>query len=130
MATVADLIRRSLLLIGQVAESETPTAAQLADGFVALNEMLDEWSADGFDVSTFTATTDEVDLAPGYAKAIRYGLAVDLADEYGVAVPGAVASGAEKGKTLIKRNEFEPTYLECDAAVLRPTSGTDTTTLE
>lgn len=120
MATVADLIERSLRTLGILAASETPKADQLTDGFLALNDMLDGWAAEGLDVSPFAATTDEVDLPPGYARALRYNLAVELADDYGVAVPPTVGGNAADSKTILKRTEFEPTYLESDPAILTP----------
>lgn len=129
MATVADLIRRSLQTLGQLAAGETPTAAEEADAFLALNDMLDGWAAEGMDVSTFAAVGGEVDLPPGYARAIQYGLAVELAPSYGVAVPGEVGGVAAEAKFIVKRTEFVSSELISDAAVLS-SSVTDITTLE
>lgn len=43
MATASSIIRRSMRLIGALAEGETPSASEQADGLEALNAMLDSW---------------------------------------------------------------------------------------
>jgi hypothetical protein len=45
MATASAIIRRALRLIGAIAASETPSAAEQADALEALNAMLDSWRA-------------------------------------------------------------------------------------
>lgn len=129
MATVSDLIRRSLKKLGVLAGSETPTAAEQSDAFEELNEMIDEWAAEGLAVSTFATVDDEVDLAPGYARALRYNLAVALAPDYGYALPGEIAGPAAESKTIIKRTEFVSEELTSDPALLTP-GATDLTSLE
>lgn len=48
MATASDLIKSSLRLIGAIAAGETPSASEQADALDALNDILEEWSNDGF----------------------------------------------------------------------------------
>ena len=48
MATVSDIIKSSLRLLGILAQGETPTAQESADALVSLNDMIDSWSNDGF----------------------------------------------------------------------------------
>jgi hypothetical protein len=50
MATASAIIRRSLRLIGAIAASETPSAAEQADALEALNAMLDAWRASSLSV--------------------------------------------------------------------------------
>jgi hypothetical protein len=42
-----DIIKRALRLIGVLAQGETPSAAQIADGAFALNSLVKAWQADG-----------------------------------------------------------------------------------
>lgn len=55
-----------------------------------------------------------LDLPDGYARAIRYNLAVELAPEYSKPVPNEVAAIAVESKTNIVRLNGEPSYLEVD----------------
>lgn len=50
MATAADIIKRSLRLIGAIAAGETPSATEQADGLEALNAMLDSWRTESLAV--------------------------------------------------------------------------------
>jgi hypothetical protein len=68
-----------------------------------------------------TATT--ITLPPGYAKALRYGLALELAPEYGKALDQAIVISATESKSNIKRANSKPVYLECDPAILGSTRG-------
>lgn len=45
MATAGDQINQALRLLGQLAEGETPSAETSADALLAMNQMLDSWSA-------------------------------------------------------------------------------------
>lgn len=63
MSTAADLIKSSLRVIQAISSGETPTAAEQADGLEALNDILEEWSNDGF--MLFEETSEEFVLIPG-----------------------------------------------------------------
>lgn len=56
-------------------------------------------------------------LPPGYLRALRFSLAVDLAPEYGRAIPAEVAAIAVESKAQIKRMNTKPTYLLADLAL-------------
>lgn len=218
MATVADLIRRSLQTLGVLADGETPTASQEADGLEALNDMLDSWATErlllwatlrsthtltpsltnhtigtagtlnttrpvridrasispsgmpgtetpldilsdeqwqslqGKDATgtpsalwiesaypltklwlnpipsaadtlvlytwqqlgRFASTAVDLDLPPGYARAIRYNLAKEMGPEYGVALSGEAMDIANESKATLKRLNFKPSYLRSD----------------
>lgn len=63
MATAADLIRRSLKLLGVLAAGESPTSEDQADGLVELNHLLGTWAnqrllVHGVRRSTHTLTGD------------------------------------------------------------------------
>lgn len=68
-------------------------------------------------IGRFTATSDVVDFPPGYARCVRYNLAIELAPEYGVAVSGEVANIASESKTILKRLNHKPGYLSGDPAL-------------
>jgi hypothetical protein len=59
----------------------------------------------------FVSATDTVSLPPGYAKAIAYNLAIELAPENEVSPSPVVVKGAVTSKKLIKRTNFEPVVL-------------------
>jgi len=217
------MIRRSLMLIGVLAEGETPSADQLADGISTLNEMLGEWSNDNLLIPTtvreefslvaaqatrtmgptgnyattrpleiesamlenqssaptteseveivtseqwaaipqkdntselpqkvwiqwntpnitlnfypvpttahkivlysqklllsVTSGNTDIALPPGYDKAIRYNLAIDLAPDYGKSVSAEIASGAASSKAGVKRKNIKTNYLTMDAGL-------------
>lgn len=46
------------------------------------------------ELSSVAALTTNIDLRPGFARALRYNLAVELAPEYGIQPPAAVIKGA------------------------------------
>jgi hypothetical protein len=54
-----------------------------------------------------------LDLAPGYTRALRYNLAVELAPEYNKQVPAAVAAIAILSKSNIARANDEPAVMSC-----------------
>lgn len=56
----------------------------------------------------------EIAFPPGYDRALRYNLALELAPEYGRAVPDAVAINAVEAKANIKRMNHRPSYLRVD----------------
>jgi hypothetical protein len=222
MATVRDLIKGSLRLIGAVASGETPGADEQADALSSLNDMIDSWSTEqltiytsvrevfdlvggkqsytmgtGGDFATsrpmrieraallsvssgnletpleiinlddwaeisqkssqsspqklfpdnayplenlslyptpdvanklvlyswkpltsFASVNDTVSFPPGYAKALRYGLALELAPEYGKQVDPSVVIQFTEAKENIKRQNVITQQIVCDAAVL------------
>lgn len=83
-----------------------------------------------FALYTWTALTQFPDLVtdeefpPGYLKALRYNLALDLAPEFGVQqVPPIVAAQAVESKGKIKALNQPVLDLRCDSAVVNPRGG-------
>jgi hypothetical protein len=62
--------------------------------------------------------TTEISLPPGYSRALKYNLAIDLAPEYGKSVSPEVAAIATSSLATIKRMNTKPLYLKCDAGTL------------
>jgi hypothetical protein len=70
-------------------------------------------------LTKFTSVGANVeDLPPGYAKAMRYGLALELAPEYGTQPDTAIVIQANQSKANIKRMNIKPVYLGVDSALL------------
>ena len=63
MTTASDQINGALQLIGQLAESESPSAATAADALDALNQMLDSWSTER--LAVFCTQDQVVNWQPG-----------------------------------------------------------------
>lgn len=62
--------------------------------------------------------TTQISLPPGYQRALRYALAVELAPEYGRAVSPAVSETADVAVASIKRMNWQPNYLRVDNALI------------
>lgn len=54
-------------------------------------------------LSNLSALTTTIDFPPGWKKALRFNLAIDMAGEYGVEIPPAVIQGAKLSLGAIKR---------------------------
>lgn len=87
MATALDVIKRSMRLIGALAEGEQPTAEQAADALVALQAMLGEWETRGVRlggvVDATYATATDIPVPVTHLQALAFNLAVVIAPEYG-----------------------------------------------
>ena len=57
MATVQDLVTRSLKELGVLSEGDTPTAAAALDALEALNSLVDQWKAERLEIYSITRTT-------------------------------------------------------------------------
>lgn len=68
-------------------------------------------------IEEFTAVTQNPVLPPGYERAIRYNLALEMAAEYGVEPSETVAAGALTAKAAIKAYNMKPLYMQADAAL-------------
>ena len=66
----------------------------------------------------FADRTTSYNFPPGYERALRYNLAVELAPEYGVPLDGVIAAIAAESKGNIKRANIEPYDARVDAALL------------
>lgn len=63
MSTAADLVKSALKKIGAISQQETPSAAEAADGLEELNDILEDWSNDGFMI--FEEKIEEFTFTPG-----------------------------------------------------------------
>jgi hypothetical protein len=83
---------------------------------LAVDTALYTWSA----LSQFADLVTDYPFPPGYAKALRYNLAVDLAPEYGRSVTPEVAIQAVASQAIIKSLNTPVADLRCDPALVSP----------
>lgn len=69
-------------------------------------------------LSDFSLLTSLVSLPPGYNKALRYNLAIELAPEFGKEPGPLIVAQATDSKADIKRMNNKPTLLQCDVATI------------
>lgn len=83
-------------------------------------------SVDIFAWSEITAFPDlqtEIILPPGYERALRFNLALELAPEYGKEPSPIVAAGAATSKATIKSFNMRPLYMQVDQALTAQKAG-------
>lgn len=74
-------------------------------------------------VDGFDDINDDITLPPGYERAMRFNLALELAPEYGVTPSNVVLAGAQDSKATVKRNNIKPLLMSCDPALTAQRSG-------
>lgn len=68
-------------------------------------------------LSDFASINDDLNLPPGYAKAIRFNLALEMASEYGIQPSPVVVKIAQDSKAVIKRLNAKAPLMKSDSAV-------------
>lgn len=110
MATTAgDQINAALRLIGQLAESEVPTAAASQDALAALNQMIDSWSTERLSIFT---TMEQVFLWQPGRISQTLGPSGDFVGERPILMDDATyfidpASGISFGIKLINQQQYD-----------------------
>lgn len=69
-------------------------------------------------LGSFATLSTDVDLPPGYLRALRYNLAMELAPEYGKEPSQTVMMIAVESKANLKRQNMRPVLLDCDPGIL------------
>jgi len=69
-------------------------------------------------LTSFASLTDNLTLPPGYERALKYALAVELAPEYQVSAGQDVIALAIAAKASLKRTNKRPLTLQIDPAAL------------
>ena len=72
------------------------------------------------EIQSFAATTDTIDLPPGYARALIYNLAIELAPLYAKAIPPETARIAFQAMRNVKRINYQMKPASFDAALQDP----------
>lgn len=68
-------------------------------------------------LTTFASANTEAMLPPGYLRALRYNLALELAPEYGKEPSSLVMNSAMEAKENIKRMNIKPQFLDAKTGV-------------
>ncbi len=108
MATVLQLVSRSLRLLGVLDANMVPAAEDMATAITALNAMMARWEANGLAVG-WAAVDSAVDTLPVPAEAeeaVAYNLACKLASEYGVQPRQDVVTEARDGLAALRRDRI------------------------
>lgn len=105
--------------------STYPTAIYFDDAYPAIN--MSVWPVPTDSTSnlifysqktlTSAALSTPLSLIPGYQRALRFNLAIELGPEFGRPVPQEVIAIAEQAKAAIKRNNIMPVLLKVDSAI-------------
>jgi hypothetical protein len=74
-------------------------------------------------IDEFTDVNADIVLPPGYERALRYNLALELGPEYGLSPSPVVAAGALSAKAAIKAFNLKPVLMQCDNALLSHRTG-------
>lgn len=69
-------------------------------------------------LTQFASINTTLSLPPGYEKTLKYGLAIELAPEYGKQLAPEIGAVYAEAKESIKRQNIKPVYLNCDEATL------------
>jgi hypothetical protein len=75
------------------------------------------WTWDLLNDFDDSSISDDITFPPGYAKAIAYNLALELAPEYDVQPSAVVAAGALDAKSNIKRINTPDLLMSCDPSL-------------
>lgn len=108
MATVLDIVSRSLRILRVLDVNQSVKAGDLATAIVALNGMMRRWEANGMAMGWSSVETgNEVMPVPEEAhEAIAYNLAVRLRSEYGTSLDPDVVALAQEGLSALRRDRM------------------------
>ena len=109
MTTAGDQINGALRLIGQLAESEVPTAAASQDALTAFNQMLDSWSTEKLAIFT---TQEQIFTWPAGALTKSLGPTGDFIGNRPITMDDATyfvdpANGISFGIMLINQQQYD-----------------------
>ncbi len=68
-------------------------------------------------LTAIATLTTSLSVPPGYKRALRYALALELSSEYGKTLSDTTIAQAIESKAVIKRTNAKPYYLQVDQAI-------------
>ena len=116
MATNAQVIRDALGLLGVLAETEDQSAEQSELGLRVLNDMMEDWRANGISIGQWPQTNpaDTFPAPLGALATVKAMLAVYLAPHFMATVNQVVAIQASTGYTRLIREAVKAAMVEAD----------------
>ena len=118
MASNLDLITSALSLIGVVVETESPSAEQAALGLATLNDLLEDWAAQGIEIGQWPQT-DLTATAPGGPSALgplKANLAVYLSPHFSAPTSPILLAQASAGYSRLLRDAMSEQVQAVDMA--------------
>lgn len=105
MPTNTAMITDALKDIAIIADGQTASASEIADGLKALNQMMAAWSVNDMDVGYFPQDTasDACPIPVWAEEAVRANLALSLSRVFRVPVSAEVAMSASDGSALVAK---------------------------
>lgn len=125
--TANELIRRILMSVGVLGESDTPSAEQANDTFVSINQFLSSLGgAEGFVTRQYPDPTADIGLDDGYELMIQTNVAVIVAPDYGKEASPTTQRLAASTKRALKRATTQPRMLRLDGLLAATRRGAGT----
>lgn len=109
MTTNLDIITTAFRITNIINENEAPSSELAAEGLEAMNDLLDDWEADGIELGYFPQT-NLAGLTPLENKDLRgvkYNLAVELAGRKSVPMIQETKDIARDGKRRLSKGAIE-----------------------
>lgn len=105
MPTNTVIITDSLQEIGAVADGQTATASQLADGLTTLNRMMAIWTEDDMDVGWFPQDTgsDTIPIPTWAEEAVQANLGINLCSLFRITATPELIIRASEGRDFIAK---------------------------
>lgn len=103
--TAANMVKRSLRLVGLLKPGEEVTTAAENNGFATLNEMLHSWEREGVDYAhtNITSAATALSVDETQMEAVRFNLAIRFAAEYRVEAPAWIVERARELYNSLRR---------------------------
>jgi hypothetical protein len=114
MATVLEVVSRSLRLLAVLDARQPPTADDIRDGTISINRMMQRWEADGTAIGWTPVwnPTDTLTVPEEILETVEYNLAVRLAPQYDREPSQTVAAMATEGLSNLLRDRVVEMPLE------------------
>jgi hypothetical protein len=111
-----DLLSECFRMTGILAEGIPLSAEMAQNGLTIMNDMLSEWSADHIDVGFIpqVSISADVQIYDNALRAVKFNLAVELAQSYGHPIPPDVQFKASKTFDRLVRDTVNAAQQEAD----------------